>query len=88
MPQSLQNNPQHCQEEPQNTNNHKSTGPRSAIGSESDCKSRDQEFALGRSHIFVEIDHEIIFTIILLLLIQEGLVSVTERKLGCAQSTG
>ena len=39
------------------------------------------------SHTFVEIDHEIISTVILLLpLIQEGLLSVTREH--CAQSTG
>ena len=36
----------------------------------------------AQSHTFVEIDHEIIFTVILLLilLIQEGLLSVTSKK--------
>ena len=41
----------------------------------------------ARSHTFVEIDHEIISTAILLLpLIQERLLSVTSEV--CAQSTG
>ena len=36
----------------------------------------------ARSHIFVEIDHEIISTaILLLLLIQEGLLSVTSESM-------
>ena len=40
----------------------------------------------ARSHTFVEIDHEIISTVILLLLlIQEGLLSVTSEV--CAQIT-
>ena len=39
------------------------------------------------SHTFMEIDGEIISTVILLLLIQEGLLSVTSENL-CTQSTG
>ena len=35
--------------------------------SESDCRSRGREFGPARSHTFVEIDHEIISTVILLL---------------------
>ena len=55
------------------------TGPRSAIGSESGCRSREREF-MTRSHAFVEIDHELFSTFILLLpLIVEGLVSVTSE---------
>ena len=34
---------------------------------ESDCRSRGREFGPARSHTFVEIDHEIISTVILLL---------------------
>ena len=34
---------------------------------------------LARSHTFLEIDHEIFSTVILLQLIQEGMVSVTKR---------
>ena len=34
---------------------------------------------LAQSHTFVKIDHEIISTVILLPLIQEGLVSVTRK---------
>ena len=49
------------------------TGPRSAVGNvsgnrcESDCRSRDRESQSiqARSHTFVEIDHEIISTVIL-----------------------
>ena len=48
------------------------TGPRSAVSNvsgnrhESDCSSRGREFGLARSHTFMEIDHEIISTVILL----------------------
>ena len=48
------------------------TGPRSAVGNVSgyrcvsDCRSRGHEFDPGRSHTFMEIDHEIISTVILL----------------------
>ena len=48
------------------------TWPRSAVGNVSgyrcvsDCNSRDREFDPGRPHTFVEIDHEIISTAILL----------------------
>ena len=49
------------------------TRPRSAVGSESHCRSR----ITARSPTFVAIDHEIISTVILFLpLIQEGLLSV------------
>ena len=42
--------------------------------------SRGHKSILARSHTFVEIDHEILSMIILLLLlIQEGLVSVTSK---------
>ena len=49
-----------------------STGPRSAVcnvsgnSGESDCRSRGREFDHGLSHTFVEIDREIISTVILL----------------------
>ena len=33
---------------------------------EADCRSRGREFDPGRSHTFVEIDHEMISTVILL----------------------
>ena len=36
---------------------------------------------LARSYTFVEIDNEIVFTVILLLLIQEGLLSVTSESM-------
>ena len=48
------------------------TGPHSTVGNvsgnrcESDCRSRGRKFNPGPSHTFVEIDHEIIFTVILL----------------------
>ena len=60
------------------------TGPRSAVGNvsgnrcESDCRSRGREFDPGRSHTFVEIDHEIISTVILL-------PSAESFKKGCCQ---
>ena len=63
-----------------------STGPRSAVGNvsdnrcESDCRSRGREFDPGRSHIFVEIDHEIIHMVILL-------PSAESFKKGCCQCT-
>ena len=48
------------------------TGPRSAVSNvsgnrcESDCRSRGRKLIPGWSHTFVEIDHEIISTVILL----------------------
>ena len=48
------------------------TGPRSAIGNVSgyrcvsDCRSRGREFDPARSKTLVEIDHEMIFTVIFL----------------------
>ena len=47
-------------------------GPHSAVGNMSDCRcvsdcrSRDRELIPSRSHTFVEIDHEIISTVILI----------------------
>ena len=59
------------------------TGP-IAQSVESDCRFRSCEFDLTWSYTFMEIDQEIISTVIpLLLLIQEGLLSVTG-----ARSTG
>ena len=47
----------------------------------SDWRSRGREFE-ARFHTFMEIDHEIISTVILLLLlIQEGLLSVTRESM-------
>ena len=46
------------------------TEPCNAVGSESDCRSKDHKFHPGLSHAFVEIDHEII-SMVILLLIQE-----------------
>ena len=60
------------------------TGPRSAVGNvsgnrcESDCRFRGREFDPGWSHTFVEIDHEIISTVILL-------PSAESFKKGCCQ---
>ena len=64
-------------------------GPRSAVGNVSgyrcisDCRSRGREFVPVWSHTFVEIDHEMISTVILLpstdSFIQEGLLSVTSE---------
>ena len=60
------------------------TGPRSAVGNVSgyrcvsDCRSRGREFDPVRSHTYVEIDHEIISTVILL-------PSADLFKKGCCQ---
>ena len=55
-----------------------SAGPCSVVGSEWKCRPRGSEFDLTQSHIFVEINHEIIYTVILL--------SSTESfKKGCCQ---
>ena len=40
-----------------------------------------ESLILAQSHTFVEIDHEIISTVIFLLLIQEGLLSVTSESM-------
>ena len=55
----------------------------SAVCSKSDCRSRSREFdPPPQSHTFIEIDHEIICTVILLiLLIHKGLFSVTSERL-------
>ena len=59
-------------------------GPRSAVGNvsgyrcESDCRSRGRKFDHGPAHTFVEIDHEIISTVILL-------PSADSFKKGCCQ---
>ena len=55
---------------------------RSAVGNESECRSRGHQFDPAQFHTLVEIDHEIIFTANLLLpLIQEGLLSVTNESM-------
>ena len=60
------------------------TGPRSAVGNvsgnrcESDCRSRGWSSIPAQSHTFVEIDHEIISTVILL-------PSAESFKKGCCQ---
>ena len=66
-------------------------GPRSAVGNVSgyrcvsDCRSRVASLFPVRSHTFVEIDHEMISTAILLpsadSFIQEGLLSVTSESM-------
>ena len=57
-------------------------GPSSTVGSEFDCRSRGGVFHPVPSLTFVEIDHEIISMVILLLpLIQDGLLSVTSEVL-------
>ena len=59
-------------------------GPRSAVGNVSgyrcvsDCRSRGREFDPGPAHTFVEIDHEMISTVILL-------PSADSFKKGCCQ---
>ena len=40
--------------------------PHSAVGIESDCRSTDAGLIPAGSHTFIEIDHEIISTVILL----------------------
>ena len=71
------------------------TGPRSAVGNVSgyrcvsDCRSRGREFDPGRYHTFVEIDHEIISTVILLPsadLFKKGCCQLQAKV--CAQITG
>ena len=59
------------------------SGPHSAVGSESDCRSRVKNSNLARSHTFVETDHEIISTVILL----NPLIQELQAKV-CAASTG
>ena len=46
-----------------------------------DSKSRGCEFIPAQPHTFMEIYHEIMFTIILLLLIPEGLLSETSESM-------
>ena len=65
----------------------KITGPRSAVGNVSgyrcvsDCRSRGREFDPGPVHTFVEIDHEMISTVILLLpLIHSRRVVVSYKR--------
>ena len=59
------------------------TGPRSAVCNvsgyrcASDCISRGYKLDLARSHTFVEIDHEVISTVIL--------PSADAFKMGCCQ---
>ena len=59
-------------------------GPRSAVGNMSgyrcvsDCRSRVASFIPVRSHTFEELDHEIIYTVILL-------PSADSFKKGCCQ---
>ena len=71
------------------------TGPRSAVGNVSgyrcmsDCRSRGREFDPGTVHTFVEIDHEIISTVILLPsadLFKKGCCQLQAKV--CAQITG
>ena len=71
------------------------TGPRSAVGNVSgyrcvsDCRSRGREFDPGQVHTFVEIDHEMISTVILLPsadLFKKGCCQLQAKV--CAQITG
>ena len=51
---------------------------------ESDCRSRGHKFDTVRSNTFVEIDHDIVSSVILLRsaqIIQEGLLPVTSEKI-------
>ena len=54
---------------------------RSAVCSESDCRSRIMSFITARSHTCMEIDREIFSMFILLLLIQERLLLVTRESI-------
>ena len=40
-----------------------------------------RDFDTGRPHTYVEIDHEIFSTVILLLMIQEGQLSITKESM-------
>ena len=71
------------------------TGPHSAVGNVSgyrcvsDCRSRGRKFDPGPVHTFVEIDHEIISTVILLPsadLFKKGCCQLQAKV--CAQITG
>ena len=56
-------------------------GPCSAVGSESNCRSKGCEFYPSPvPFTFVEIDHEIISMVIFLPLIQEEMMSVTSES--------
>ena len=58
------------------------TGLNSAVGNQYVYRSRGPEFDPCSVHTLVEIDHEIIFTVILLRrLIQEGFLSVTSESM-------
>ena len=118
---TLQTNPWHCKEEPQNTNSHKTPGKQPkksnqlSLPYQDDCNSRrtqrpgrvaqsvtclatdvcltaDPGVASSipvRSHTFVEIDHEIISTVILLPsadLFKKGCCQLQAKV--CAQITG
>ena len=57
----------------------------------SDCRSRGREFDLSLSHTFVEIDHTIVSTVILLPsadLFKNGCCQLQMHKQVCARSTG
>ena len=56
------------------------TGLCSTVGKESDYRSRGREFDPGASHTFVEIDHEIISTAILLPLADSRRVVVSYKR--------
>ena len=58
------------------------TGPRSAFSNKSDSNTGVVSLIRAWSHTLVEIDHEILSTLILFLpLIQEGLVLVTSKSM-------
>ena len=61
-----------------NIRSHSAVGNVSAYRCVCDCRSRDREFDPAWSHTFVEIDHEIISTVILL-------PSADSFKKGCCQ---
>ena len=57
------------------------TRPHGKIGSESDYRSRGYEFDPSQVQYFRGFDHEIFSTVILLLLIQVGMLSVTSKSM-------
>ena len=58
------------------------TGPQSAVGSVSNCRSRIAISISALSHTFVEIDHEIITTVILFVheVLVNHLVKLAQEK--------
>ena len=55
-------------------------GPHSAVGNMSDCRSRGREFDPGQSHNFMENDHEIISTVIVLPFVDLRRAVVSDKR--------